>query len=385
MGATFSLKIKRRKPLPADVLSFLDPIPMAAAFNLTPSQALDYFSNKGLKPTFSYLDMIGQEHDYAFTVAGMMDADLLHDVRKAVDDALASGQSMREFEKGLTPLLQKKGWWGDADLLDPITGLPTPKQLGSPHRLELIFRTNLMNSYAAGQWEEIQQQKEIAPFLMYDAVDDGRTRAEHAQWDGKVLPVDSPFWQTHYPPNDYNCRCGVIQLDQDDLDEMGITPSSEPKIKMQPWTNPRTGQKGVVHEGLGPGWNKNPGIGRVEQIKQVQAEKLQLFPPDMVAAIKKAQPAIEKARKRLQDSLKDYTPPVAASTAQTAVVATAGSTTGAAAASSSVAATDALIDEWETAMLAGQEPSTEALAAFESLPQRARDALLAEIERNKGG
>jgi SPP1 gp7 family putative phage head morphogenesis protein len=383
MGATFSLKIKNRKRIPADALNFLDPLPMAAAFNLTPTQALDYFRSKGLKPTFSYLDMMGQEHDYAFTVAGMMDADLLHDVRKAVDSAIATGQSMRDFEKELTPLLQKKGWWGDKELLDPLTGDWVPKSLGSPHRLELIFRTNLMNSYAAGQWEQIQRQKEIAPYLMYDAVDDHRTRPEHAQWDGKVLPVDSPFWQTHYGPNGYNCRCGVIQLDQDDLEEMGITPSAEPKLKMQPWTNPRTGKPGIVYEGLDPGWNKNTGIGRVEQIKQVQADKLQLFPPDMVAAIKKAQPAIEKARKRLQYSLKGYTTPVAASTAQTVVAATAGGTAGAAVISADE--TDALIDEWESAMMAGQEPSTEALAAFESLPQRAMDALLAEIERNKWG
>jgi hypothetical protein len=67
----------------------------------------------------------------------------------------------------------------------------------------------------------------------------------------------------------------------------------------------------------------------------------------------------------------------------TQAAATEGGTTGVAVISA--AATDALIDEWEAAMMAGQEPSAEALAAFESLPQRARDALLAEIERNKGG
>ena len=44
------------------------------------------------------------------------------------------------------------------------------------YRLQNIFRTNLQSAYAVGQWQSIEDNKETAPFLMYDAVEDHRTR-----------------------------------------------------------------------------------------------------------------------------------------------------------------------------------------------------------------
>jgi hypothetical protein len=35
---------------------------------------------------------------------------------------------------------------------------------------------------------------------------------------GTVLPVDDPFWDTHYPPIGFNCRCGVRSLSESELE-----------------------------------------------------------------------------------------------------------------------------------------------------------------------
>jgi hypothetical protein len=51
--------------------------------------------------------------------------------------------------------------------------------------------------------------REAVPYLMYITVGDGNVRDDHAALDGKVLPADDPFWDTHYPPWDFGCRCVV--------------------------------------------------------------------------------------------------------------------------------------------------------------------------------
>ena len=55
---------------------------------------------------------MGQEHSNAFTVAKMMDADLLKTVQVKLQQALENGESFGSFSKGLIPQLQAAGWWG---------------------------------------------------------------------------------------------------------------------------------------------------------------------------------------------------------------------------------------------------------------------------------
>src|SRR5690606_18518653 len=186
-----------------DFLDYLDG-PMGGSFTLAPEEAMAFYAAKGRRTTFDYRDMLGTEHTAAFTVAKMMDTDLLADVHASLLDAMATGTPFRQWADGIVPLLQAKGWWGRKAMTDPLTGKTIIAQLGSPGRLQTIFRTNMQTAYAAGAWAQIEEQAELAPFLLYDAVDDHRTRPEHAAWDGQVHPVGSPFWRDHYPPNGWN-------------------------------------------------------------------------------------------------------------------------------------------------------------------------------------
>jgi SPP1 gp7 family putative phage head morphogenesis protein len=278
---------------PADVASILDflEIPASGAFDVPPEQAIGYFKAKGLKATFSYADMLDYQHDQAFTVAKMMDIDMLGQVRASLDAAMANGTAFKEWTKEITPVLQSGGWWGSKQVIDPLTGQEIVAQLGSPWRLETIFRTNMQTAYAAGAWQEIVDQKDLAPLLMYDAVDDFRTRPLHASWDRKVVAVDSVWWQTHYPPNGYNCRCGVIQLSHDEARAMGLKESVDPpEDGTYTWNNPRTGEKMEIPRGLDPGFAHNSGklLQMKSQLAKLAQEKAQALAPDMAAAAKKA-------------------------------------------------------------------------------------------------
>jgi len=243
-------------------------------FDLPPQEAIDYFRGKGLRTSFHWADMRHEEHDHAFTVAKMMDLDLLREVKQEVDKALAQGQTYRDFEAALKPLLEKRGWWGRQEMVDPATGEVVDAQLGSPRRLRTIFRVNLMTAYAAGQWEQIKLMAGAAPYLEYSAVLDLRTRPDHRSWDGKVVRIDDPWWETHFPPNGWNCRCTVIQRDDWELKRMGKTgPDKPPADPVRPWLNPRTQETEMVPQGIDPGWAYHPGRSRGRTTDEAAQEK----------------------------------------------------------------------------------------------------------------
>lgn len=267
------------------LVEFLD-IMSGDSFDVSPAQAISIFRAKGLTPTFNYTDQLGRAHAQSFTVAKMMDIDMLGQVRASLDSALANGQPFKEWSKTITPVLKSGGWWGRKEVIDPATGLPKLAQLGSPARLETIFRTNLQSAYAAGQWEGIVEQSGIAPFLMYDAVDDFRTRDSHRAWDGVILPVGSAWWRTHYPPNGYNCRCGTVQLSPDDLETMGLEQSpAAPVDGSTSVLNPRTGRMQQVPNGIDPGFDFNSGEVLQKNLEKLIAEKIALQAVETQAAI----------------------------------------------------------------------------------------------------
>ncbi len=278
----------------------------SANFDLPPEDALKYFRKKGLKSTFNWFDMLNEQHDHAFTVAKMMDIDLLDTVRQELNKAIAQGSTLKDFKRTLIPTLQKKGWWGKQDIIDPATGLVTKAQLGSASRLELIFRTNLQSSYAAGHWAQMWEQKDQAPYLMYDAVDDSRTRKSHAELDNTVLPITHEFWQTRYPPNGWQCRCGVVQLNADELKEYGLKVSKDAHDEYYKWTHPKTGKTHKLPKGVDPSFNYNSGMAQITNLTQALADKTAKLPPELAIAAKKGIEATNhsaKAKKRAQKAV----------------------------------------------------------------------------------
>ncbi|HWC63967.1 MAG TPA: phage minor head protein [Rhizomicrobium sp.] len=239
-------------------------MPIIQLRDISPKAAIGALSRRQANPipTFSWLDVWQQEHSQMFTAAKTAGFDVLDDISAAVDDALANGESFEGFKKKLTPILQDKGWWGRAPVVDPATGETIEAQLGSDRRLQIIYDTNMRMSYAAGTWQQLTANKEGQPYLMYSCVHDNRTRPLHRLWDGTTLPIDHPWWETHYPPNGWRCRCQVIALSQARYDAMkgaGIIKTVAPKSELVSYTNPRTGEVSQVPKGIDPGFGYNAG------------------------------------------------------------------------------------------------------------------------------
>ncbi len=195
---------------------------------LVPEAAVRFLKNKGYKIGFNWTDVWKREHQIAFTVAKAMKIDLLQDIKQSLEDALEKGVPFQQWQKNIRPILQQKGWWGKKTMTNPHTGLPEEVQLGSPRRLSIIYDTNVRMAYAAGHWEALEENKKAAPYLRYVCVMDGKTREEHRRWHNTVLPIDDPFWETHYPPNGWRCRCSVVALSKYDLEKQGLSVTEQP-------------------------------------------------------------------------------------------------------------------------------------------------------------
>lgn len=240
---------------------------------LPDKEAIEFFRKKGFQIGFDHRDVWQEEHQTAFTVAKAMNLDILKDIRSSVDDALANGTSFSDFRKNLKPTLVQKGWWGKAEMTDPLTKETKQVQLGSTRRLKVIYDTNLRTSHTEGQWQRIQETKDTFPYLMYSGGHSAHPRHLHLSWSGLVLRADDPFWQEHMPVKAWNCKCRVIQQTDGMLQRKGIKPSTSPSVDKYTYTNKRTGEIQQIPDGVDPAFNYPP-TGRRAALNQYLAEKV---------------------------------------------------------------------------------------------------------------
>lgn len=224
---------------------------------LVDKAAFEHFKAKKILPGFSHYDVWLYQHSLAFTVAKMMDADMLAEVRDAVEAAQRNGTAFADFKKRLKPYLMAKGWWGEQIMTDPLDGEPKLVQLGSTRRLKTIFDTNMRTAFAAGQWQRIQATKKALPYLRYNKSASGHPRDGHKRYYGLVLPVDHDIWKVIFPPNGYGCKCSVSALTKRQAEEEGI--GGEPDVEMVEFTNPRTGKTVLIPDDITPSFAHNHG------------------------------------------------------------------------------------------------------------------------------
>ncbi len=196
-------------------------VDLAYAARLPPKEAVAYFRAKGHAVTWNWFEQLTDAHARAFTVAKAARLDVLNTIREEVDRAIADGITRREFTRTLAPRLQKLGWWGKQIVVDSAGGAKEI-QLGSPRRLATIYNVNTRTAYNAGRYAQMMNTAEEFPYWQYVAIEDGRTRPEHAKLHLMVFRYDDPFWRAHYPPNGWSCRCRVRALSVARMKALGL-------------------------------------------------------------------------------------------------------------------------------------------------------------------
>lgn len=178
--------------------------------------AADYIHGKAVADPTHFGNLPPQLKQRAFTVAGIEQLDALQRIRDAVAK-LPQGASWDEAKKEI------------AAEISPFVGGDddSKRTTASKARAEFLLRTHGFQAYAVARH---QQQMSVArdfPYWKYETVGDSRVRPGHAALDGKVLRADDTWWNTHYPPWDWGCRCIVVAIDEEDAEAIGVTPHGQ--------------------------------------------------------------------------------------------------------------------------------------------------------------
>lgn len=234
-------------------------------------EQVDFFRAKLNLPTKRWDDVWQAAHDRAFMVAGAQKADLLNDLRAAVDKSLKGG-SIGDFRKDFATAVQKSGWTG-------WTGEGT--KAGEAWRTRVIYQTNMASSYAAGRWKQLNDPEllKVRPFWRYIHNDSVlNPRPQHKAWGdaGLTLRADHAFWRTHFPPNGWGCHCSVQAVRGPKAGDVTDPPDGWDSIDAKTGSPP----------GIDKGWAYAPGAGVGSELRKVVDAKVAKLPGALGQALK---------------------------------------------------------------------------------------------------
>lgn len=189
---------------------------LSEAFDMEPSRAIAFLKAKRFKTTWKWDELIAELHAQAFTVAKVMQADLLQAIRDELVEAMQKGIPFSEFKKSLMPKLEQKGWTGRRVVKNP-DGKEERVELGTANRLRIIIETNLQSAYMNGRWQQIQGSKKTRPWIRYYNPD---PKADVClDLNGKVMSVDDPA--VRIPPFHYRCKTSMVSISQREMEREG--------------------------------------------------------------------------------------------------------------------------------------------------------------------
>lgn len=252
---------------------------MTAKYGALPfAEQIAFFRGKLNLPTLAWTDVWRDAHDTSFMVAGAYKAELLADFRESVRKSVEDGTTIQEFRKDFDQIVEKHGW----------------SYRGSRGwRTRVIYETNLRASYWAGRYAQLTDPDllQSSPYWRYKHSDSVRfPRPQHLAWDGLVLRHDDPWWQTHFVPNGWGCKCRVYAESGRTLRRLGKSaPDRAPPVEYETKTvgsrgpTPRTVS---VPKGIDPGWDYPPGRTVAERVReQINQRQMTMISGDLAAQI----------------------------------------------------------------------------------------------------
>jgi SPP1 gp7 family putative phage head morphogenesis protein len=91
--------------------------------------------------------------------------------------------------------------------------------------LQAEYSTAIGQAQNAVHWNNIEKNKELMPYLQYEATEDELECEICTPFNNVIALVDDPIWDVCMPENHYRCRCTVLQIDK--YEEVELTPDDE--------------------------------------------------------------------------------------------------------------------------------------------------------------
>ncbi len=239
-------------------------------------EAIRFFRGKENKKSLAWTDFWQEQHDKSFVVAGAMRDELVADFRAAIDQAISEGTGLAAFRARFDEIVQKHGWSYNGS---------------RGWRSRVIYQTNMQTAYQAGRYAQLTDpdQLRLTPYWQYHHSDFvAEPRLEHKRWSGLVLSADDPWWETHYPPNGWGCRCYVTAITERQMRRLGKAgPDTAPPLNEREVTAGKTGPNPrtvTVPEGIDPGWAYTPGRSWVDGMTRSAGSRMAQMPYSLGAA-----------------------------------------------------------------------------------------------------
>ena len=186
------------------------------AFTKMPfAKAIAFFKKLGVLDRPSFERATAAIKLRSFTVAGVMNDQMLRTLQDELAKSIARGEDLRRFKQAMRLRLQQSGFLGHLGKLK--TGQPA---LNASH-IETVFRTNTLNTYNTGRYVHQSSPAVVAAFPVWEirslppAAPGDRTT--HYAANGVKLMANDAFWSQAYPPFGFNCRCRVVSRGRKDV------------------------------------------------------------------------------------------------------------------------------------------------------------------------
>ena len=174
-------------------------------YNVESAEAINYLSVKYptlFKEIESIVDLAREK---AFWVKKITDVEITNKLLKHLQYEIKNGGTFQDWKKNVDTVLKDVGLSSEG------------------YYLSTVYNTNMSQAYNGGVYSRQKELMTIAPYLYYSGIIDGNQQEHTDELNGKVFRLDDPMVDEIYPPNGYNCRCVMVQFDQEELSEYGIS------------------------------------------------------------------------------------------------------------------------------------------------------------------